>query len=167
MGYRIETLRIMNSLTSLLQVSITGPGASSLPSGPLSCDLLIGADGTRSSVARHLGLPDPSFSGYSAIRGVAQLRTSGLGSARSGSGIESIGLPGNTIRQVWGAGVRAGLYPMTEDELYWFVCFNDDDRQGRDGSASAQQHIEEALHKTAGWGWGLERIIKATPEAQV
>ena len=25
---------------------------------------------------------------------------------------------------VWGNGVRAGMYPLSEDEAYWFTCFN-------------------------------------------
>lgn len=33
-------------------------------------------------------------------------------------------LPLDTIRQVWGQGVRAGLYPITPNQLYWFTCFN-------------------------------------------
>ena len=140
-----------------LRVTVEGQGAASLPSRTLECDLLVGADGTRSSVAKHLGLADPTFSGYSAIRGVAQLGALGLG---------SVNLPGNTIRQVWGAGIRAGIYPMSEEELYWFVCFNDDGLRERDG-ASAGDQIKEALTLTAGWGWGLEKIIQATPEAQV
>ena len=74
------------------------------------CDLLVGADGVRSRVALHLGLGQPRYSGYSAVRGVALLGSGGLA---------SIELPPTTIRQIWGAGVRVGLYPLNEREVYW------------------------------------------------
>lgn len=32
-----------------------------------------------------------------------------------------------TIRQIYGAGVRAGMYPLTDRDLYWFICFNADE----------------------------------------
>lgn len=74
------------------------------------CSLLVGADGVRSAVARHLGLGPPRYSGYSAVRGVAHLGSGGLA---------SIELPPTTIRQIWGAGVRVGLYPLNDQEVYW------------------------------------------------
>jgi hypothetical protein len=33
----------------------------------------------------------------------------------------------DTIRQIYGAGVRAGMYPLTDSDLYWFICFNADE----------------------------------------
>lgn len=33
-------------------------------------------------------------------------------------------MPNNTIRQMFGRGVRAGMYPITEDKVYWYICFN-------------------------------------------
>lgn len=33
-------------------------------------------------------------------------------------------VPQDTCRMVWGNGVRAGMYPLSEDEAYWFTCFN-------------------------------------------
>ena len=47
--------------------------------------------------------------GYVAYRGVAELP------------LGSIGLPENTIRQIWGAGTRAGLYPLSPTTAYWYV----------------------------------------------
>ena len=29
------------------------------------------------------------------------------------------------IRQVWSRGPRAGMYPISADLTYWFVCFDD------------------------------------------
>lgn len=39
-------------------------------------------------------------------------------------------LPDDTLRQIWGAGVRAGMYPLTENTAYWFICFNADEVGG-------------------------------------
>jgi hypothetical protein len=33
-------------------------------------------------------------------------------------------LPPNTIRQMFGCGVRAGMYPMTPQQAYWYICVN-------------------------------------------
>jgi hypothetical protein len=72
--------------------------------------MVVGTDGAGSSVAKVLGLPPPTYSGYCAYRGVAQLGEGGL---------QSIGLPGDLIRQMWAEGTRAGIYPMTDSEVYW------------------------------------------------
>lgn len=36
----------------------------------------------------------------------------------------SLPLPLSTIRQMFGRGVRAGMYPLTPSTAYWYVCFN-------------------------------------------
>jgi 2-polyprenyl-6-methoxyphenol hydroxylase-like FAD-dependent oxidoreductase len=72
--------------------------------------VVIGCDGTKSAVARHLALPEPNYAGYSAIRGVAHFP--------KGHNQKS------AVRQIWGAGVRAGTYPMNETDVYWFTTFN-------------------------------------------
>ncbi|PNG99673.1 hypothetical protein TSOC_014542, partial [Tetrabaena socialis] len=77
---------------------------------------LVGADGVGSAVARHLQLPGTRYSGYVACRGVAEFPEGSGSGFGSGSGP---GLPPDTIRQIWGAGVRAGLYPVTPTTYYW------------------------------------------------
>lgn len=37
---------------------------------------------------------------------------------------EGLPIPGDTVRQTWGAGLRAGMYPISDTELYWFTVFN-------------------------------------------
>ena len=37
---------------------------------------------------------------------------------------EGLPIPGDTVRQTWGQGVRSGMYPISETELYWFTVFN-------------------------------------------
>jgi 2-polyprenyl-6-methoxyphenol hydroxylase-like FAD-dependent oxidoreductase len=94
------------------------------------CNLLIGADGVRSSVAMGLGKKSQrdfsvNYVGQIAIRGVASY---------SGA------VPCNSIRQIWGPSTRAGVYPVSDNELYWYVCFNDDGRSIMGG----QKILEEA-----------------------
>ena len=51
--------------------------------------------------------------GYTAYRGVGRFPP---GAAPP--------LPRGTVRQMWGAGVRAGLYTISDSEVYWYTCFN-------------------------------------------
>ena len=37
---------------------------------------------------------------------------------------QGLPIPSDTVRQTWGAGVRAGMYPISDTELYWFTVFN-------------------------------------------
>ena len=37
---------------------------------------------------------------------------------------QGLPIPGDTVRQCWGQGVRAGMYPLSDTELYWFTVFN-------------------------------------------
>lgn len=30
----------------------------------------------------------------------------------------------NSVRMLWGAGVRAGMYPLSSTEAYWFTTAN-------------------------------------------
>jgi len=80
-------------------------------------DLLVGADGVNSVIAKTYGTfknkeMGTRFVGQTAIRGIAEYAS-------------QEDMPG-TIRQVLGSGVRAGVYPVSSKELYWYVCFYDD-----------------------------------------
>lgn len=37
---------------------------------------------------------------------------------------QGLPIPNDTVRQTWGRGVRAGMYPISDTELYWFTVFN-------------------------------------------
>lgn len=37
---------------------------------------------------------------------------------------DGLPIPGDTVRQTWGKGVRSGMYPISDTELYWFTVFN-------------------------------------------
>ena len=118
------------------------------------CSILIGADGVRSRVAAGgLGLAPPNYSGYIAIRGVARL----------GRG-QKLPLPPNTIRQLWGQGIRSGFYPLTENELYWFVTINTRE-EAIEAGGGPEDFARLAASAVAGWhpSWGMQEIISSTP----
>jgi 2-polyprenyl-6-methoxyphenol hydroxylase-like FAD-dependent oxidoreductase len=117
------------------------------------CSILVAADGARSQVAAGLGLNPPGYSGYIAYRGVAKI---GLGQIPP--------LPLDTIRQLWGQGVRAGLYPLTQNEVYWFVTVNvaEESILSREGS---EEWLRLALKAVENWdpSWGMQDLISSSP----
>lgn len=100
-------------------------------------DLVVGADGYRSVVARHL---DPAITerpaGYVAWRGVADLQVD-----PSLAGV------------VWGQRAEAGVVPMTGGRTYWFVT--------RAGEAEVWRP------DTSLWPDPLPALIAATPASSV
>lgn len=59
--------------------------------------------------------------GCQLCHGVSGLVCRGLAEYPAGS---SLPLPSNTIRQMLGRGVRAGMYPISQQQIYWYICFN-------------------------------------------
>jgi len=120
----------------------------------ISCAAIVGCDGVRSPTAVALGKKEPSYAGQVAIRGVAQLN------------ILQNKCPdidfSQSIRQIWGAGPRAGVYPLSSSELYWFICF--DAPATAAVPATPAEIKEEAARIVKGWGWGVEAAVEATPE---
>ena len=71
---------------------------------------MIGCDGVHSFVARKLGLAEPVKSGRSAVRGMAVFP--------EGHGM------GDEVQQFVDVGIRAGMVPLNDKEIYWFLTFN-------------------------------------------
>ncbi|KAJ0097197.1 hypothetical protein Patl1_27745 [Pistacia atlantica] len=69
--------------------------------------ILIGCDGVHSIVARWLGLGTPVDSGRSAVRGLAVFP--------DGHGLKQ------EVKQFLDVGLRAGLVPLNDKEVYWFL----------------------------------------------
>jgi 2-polyprenyl-6-methoxyphenol hydroxylase-like FAD-dependent oxidoreductase len=69
----------------------------------------------------------------------------------------------NLVRQIFGEGVRAGMYPLSDTSVYWFVCFNSE----RDWVARHQDKsdLRDALvsNFVARWNHGIGAVIDATP----
>ncbi|GLI69501.1 hypothetical protein VaNZ11_014135, partial [Volvox africanus] len=158
-------------LTSEGDAAGQGPVAVRLSDGrTVYGSVLIGSDGVGSEVARYLKLSPPRFSGYCAYRGVANfpdLDPDGV--SGSGSGCGPGDLRCDTIRQIWGAGVRAGLYPLTRTSFYWFTCFNADNRAAIQPPASAEGRQLAALASVREWSsaLGIQAAIAATPPEDI
>ncbi|PNW71384.1 hypothetical protein CHLRE_16g652050v5 [Chlamydomonas reinhardtii] len=134
---------------------------------------LVGADGVRSAVARHLQLPAANYGGYVALRGVAEFPSPASSSPSSPSSPSTStpaggpGLPLNTIRQIWGAGTRAGLYPLSPSSYYWYTCFNADEAAAEAPPATPEARQAVALAAVKGWAWSVEECIRRTPPEDI
>lgn len=112
----------------------------------LRCAAVVGCDGARSPTAMSLGKPPPNYVGQVGIRGIAPIR--------EGESPES-------IRQIWSYGPRAGMYPLSSTELYWFIAF--DAPADAPVPATPAEIAKEAAAVVKGWQWNLEKIVAATP----
>ncbi|HEU4326214.1 MAG TPA: FAD-dependent monooxygenase [Roseiflexaceae bacterium] len=113
-------------------------------------DLLIGADGLRSTVRRLL-FDDrpPRYSGYSAWRGVAAVPHTPELLAQAG--------------ELWGYGSRFGLIPMSGGRVYWFAVANAPVGQS-DGPRGRKQDV---LDLVRGWTEPIKAVVAATDEASI
>ncbi|GJN27647.1 hypothetical protein PR202_gb15688 [Eleusine coracana subsp. coracana] len=72
--------------------------------------VLIGCDGVHSVVARWMGMSEPVSSGRSAVRGLSVFS--------DGHGLK------RELRQFLSEGLRAGMVPISDTEIYWFLVNN-------------------------------------------
>jgi 2-polyprenyl-6-methoxyphenol hydroxylase-like FAD-dependent oxidoreductase len=61
--------------------------------------------------------------------------------------------------QIWGTGTRAGVYPLTGSDVYWYICFDADDAPS---SMSGEEHKADALLRVQGWGSGIVECVAGT-----
>ncbi len=109
-------------------------------------DALVGAEGTRSVVARHLNGPlNDRYAGYTAWRGVA-----------------SIAIAAELAGETMGPGVEVGHVPLGADRTYWFAT----ERVAEGGSAS-QGELAYLRAKFASWADPIPAILAATDPAAV
>ena len=101
---------------------------------------LIGADGTRSMVARWLNGPlQDRYAGYTAWRGIA-----------------NIGIDRDLAGETLGPGVEVGHVPLGSDHTYWFAT---------ERVAEGQQNDDELAHlrtRLAAWPDPIPELLAAT-----
>ncbi len=113
-------------------------------------DLLVGADGLRSTVRAQLfGAAPPRYAGYTAWRGVVEATLPKVDVA--------------TATESWGAGRRFGLVPLSHGRVYWFATQNAPEG-ARDKPGGKKQ---ELLGLFAKWQYLIPAMIEATDEAAI
>lgn len=111
-----------------------------------SASAVVGADGTRSVVARYLNGPlVDRYAGYTAWRGVADCAMDPE-------------LAGETL----GPGVEAGHVPMGADRTYWFAT-----ERAPEGRLSPDGELSYLQAKFADWPEPIPRMLAATAPADV
>ncbi len=113
-------------------------------------DLLIGADGLRSTIrAQMFGAAPPRYAGYTAWRGIAHITPRQWDDA--------------LVTESWGAGRRFGLVPLSNGRMYWFATLNAPEGV-RDKPGEAKPAL---LDLFAGWHEPIAAVIAATDEAAI
>lgn len=106
---------------------------------------LIGADGIHSAIRSRLwGEEAPRYSGYTAWRGVVPFD----GKVKYG--------------EYWGKGARFGIFPLTENRIYWFATQNV--AAGEKAPFGEQAYLLERFGR---WARPIGDLIEQTPENKI
>jgi 2-polyprenyl-6-methoxyphenol hydroxylase-like FAD-dependent oxidoreductase len=134
-------------------VSLTGDGAVSLdgPDGPVTAtaDLVVAADGVHSRLRstlypRH---PGARYAGYVCWRGVVPAET-----------VRRLPI-GPTLTETWSRGMRFGVAPLGDGQVYWFGC-----EAGPEGSFR-EDGLDEVSARFRGWHEPIPQLLSATDPA--
>lgn len=139
--FNAKVISIQQSTNSSLTIVKLGDGTL------IKAKVLIGCDGGNSVVAEWLGLPAPSLSGRSAIRG--------LTTYPEGHKF------GPKMQLFWGEHLRAGFVPCNEKDVYWFTTQTSlpcDSDIGRDPKSI----LEKALERLRDYPEEILDIVKKT-----
>jgi len=113
----------------------------------LKGDLLIGADGLRSSVRRSLlGDGEPRYSGATCWRGIASFE---IGEGPS--------------QNWWGRGGEFGLFPLPDGRAYWFAVLRRPERE-EDGPEGRKADVLQAF---GSWPKLVAAAVEATEEGAI
>lgn len=107
---------------------------------------VVGADGTRSMVARHLnGALTDRYVGYTAWRGVAECT-----------------IDPDVAGEVLGPGIEFGHVPLGPDHTYWFAT-----ERVAEGGAAPQGELNYLKAKFASWTFPIPDVLAATDPTDV
>ncbi|MFK7845990.1 MAG: FAD-dependent monooxygenase [Rhodothermales bacterium] len=106
---------------------------------------LVGADGIHSAIRKQvLGDEAPRFAGYTAWRAVIPFK----GRAKYG--------------EYWGRGARFGIFPLTDNRLYWFATHTEE--QGQHAPFGERAYLLELFGR---WCSPIADLIEATEEEEI
>ena len=155
--FGVQCVRCASCSTSGLSSDASNMVVTTADGEALHTSVVIGADGVNSVVARAYGEDmgkdmSTNDAGQIAIRGIAE-----------GKPVDE-----QPIRQVLGAGVRAGMYPVGRgtNELYWYVCYP---VQEHDKDSDVLEEARRVLLDSSG-DWSTSCIFDAinrTPPTRV
>lgn len=107
---------------------------------------VVGADGTRSVVARHLnGRLDDTYAGYTAWRGIARYR-----------------LDPELAGETMAPGFEVGHVPLGDDLTYWFAT-----ERAAEGQRKPEGELAYLQRKLAHWADPIPAVLAATAPADV
>lgn len=112
----------------------------------LQADAVVGADGTRSVVARHLnGALTDHYVGYTAWRGVADFS-----------------IDPDFAGEVLGPAIEFGHVPLGADRTYWFAT-----ERAPEGRVASQGELNYLKDKFASWAEPIPAVLAATDPGDV
>ncbi|MCF8603346.1 FAD-dependent oxidoreductase [Gordonia sp. HY442] len=136
----IERATLRDVLAGMLPPGTVQFGVRVDGSAGLDADLIVGADGTRSVLARELNGSLPhTYAGYTAWRGIADA-----------------GFDPTLAGEVLGPGGQFGLVPLGPDRTYWFATARLPESTAFDDEAAYVRGLVD------GWADPLPRLVAAT-----
>lgn len=125
-------------------------------------DLVVGADGIRSSVRRQLIGED-----ITPLRYLDCIVILGICPLSALEGIDSSLLDSATVFQTANGNERSYIMPYTADSVMWQLSFPMTEKEAKELSAQGPQALKEEARRRTHWHAPIPQIIAATLEAQI
>jgi 2-polyprenyl-6-methoxyphenol hydroxylase-like FAD-dependent oxidoreductase len=125
-------------------------------------DLVVGADGIRSSVRRQLIGED-----ITPLRYLDCIVILGICSLSALEGVDSSLLDSATVFQTANGNERSYIMPYTADSVMWQLSFPMTEKEAKELSAQGSQALKEEARRRTQWHDPIPQIITATLEAQI
>jgi len=125
-------------------------------------DLVVGADGIRSSVRRQLIGED-----ITPLRYLDCIVILGICSLSALEGVDNSLLDSATVFQTANGNERSYIMPYTSDSVMWQLSFPMTEKEAKELSAQGPQALKEEARRRTQWHDPIPQIIAATLEAQI